>query len=444
MAKRHRRRLPAEPVSIDISDLSHDGRGVGRSGEKAIFVHGALPGETVAARLIARNRRYDEAVVTEVLQASADRVEPECPWFEQCGGCALQHLDHGAQLRFKHKRLVDNLQRIGGVEPEHWLEPLSAEPWHYRRRARLSARLVQAKGRVLVGFREKQGRFVADVGHCRVLHPAFSERLESLSRLLGELSVADAVPQIETASGDEASAIVIRHLRPLDTDDVMRLKQWSEREDIAVYLQPKGPDTVHRLWPEQHRLSYRLPAFDLEFEFHPQHFVQVNAELNRRLVDRALELLDPRPDERVLDLFCGLGNFTLPLARRAGQVTGVEGASELIAAAQTNARANGVDNVAFEVADLSEDVTATDWFKNTFDAVLIDPPRSGALEILPVIAASGAGRVLYVSCNPATLARDAGELVRSHGFRLVCAGIADMFPHTAHVESLALFERPAP
>ncbi len=444
MAKRHRRGLPAEPVSIDISDLSHDGRGVGRSGEKAIFVHGALPGETVAARLIARNRRYDEAVVTEVLQASADRVEPECPWFEQCGGCALQHLDHGAQLRFKHKRLVDNLQRIGGVEPEHWLEPLSAEPWHYRRRARLSARLVQAKGRVLVGFREKQGRFVADVGHCRVLHPAFSERLESLSRLLGELSVADAVPQIETASGDEASAIVIRHLRPLDTDDVMRLKQWSEREDIAVYLQPKGPDTVHRLWPEQHRLSYRLPAFDLEFEFHPQHFVQVNAELNRRLVDRALELLDPRPDERVLDLFCGLGNFTLPLARRAGQVTGVEGASELIAAAQTNARANGVDNVAFEVADLSEDVTATDWFKNTFDAVLIDPPRSGALEILPVIAASGAGRVLYVSCNPATLARDAGELVRSHGFRLVCAGIADMFPHTAHVESLALFERPAP
>ncbi len=443
MGRRQRRRLPAEPITIDISDLSHDGRGVGRHEEKAVFVHGALPGERVSARLVARNRRHDEAIVLSVLEPSPDRIEPGCPWFEQCGGCALQHLSHGAQLRFKHKRLVDNLKRLGGVEPEQWLEPLSAEPWHYRRRARLSARLVQAKGRVLVGFREKQGRFVADVGHCRVLHPAFSERLESLSDLLGELSVADAVPQIEIASGDEASAIVIRHLRPLDADDVMRLKQWSEREGISVYLQPKGPETVHRLWPEQHALSYRLPAFDLELEFHPQHFVQVNAALNRRLVDRALELLAPQPDERVLDLFCGLGNFTLPLARRAGQVTGVEGASELIAAARANARANGVENVAFEVADLSEDVSATDWFRNKFDAVLIDPPRSGALEILPVIAASGARRVVYVSCNPATLARDAGELVRAHGFRLLSAGIADMFPHTAHVESIALFERGA-
>lgn len=444
MGKRQRRRLPAEPVSIDISDLGHDGRGVGRLDDKAVFVHGALPGETVTARLIARNRRHDEAIVTEVIQASADRVEPVCPWFEQCGGCALQHLDHPAQLRFKHKRLVDNLKRLGGVEPAQWLEPLSAEPWQYRRRARLSVRLVQAKGRVLVGFREKQGRFVADVGHCRVLHPSFSDCLESLSGLVGDLSVADAVPQIEIASGDDGSAIVIRHLRPLNTDDLMRLKQWSEQEQIAVYLQPKGPDTVHRLWPEVHQLSYCLPAFDLMLEFHPQHFVQVNGPLNQRLVERALELLSPASDERVLDLFCGLGNFTLPLARRAGHVTGVEGASELIAAAQANARANGIANVTFDVADLSEDVSSKYWFKNKFDAALIDPPRSGAFEILPVIAASGARRVVYVSCNPATLARDAGELVRTHGFRLVSAGIADMFPHTAHVESIALFERPAP
>jgi len=441
MGKRQRRRLPAEPFSIDISDLSHDGRGVGRVDEKAVFVHGALPGETVEARLIARNRRHDEAVTLRVLQASADRVEPECAWFEQCGGCALQHLAHDAQLRFKHKRLVDNLSRIGGVAPETWLTPLTADPWQYRRRARLSARLVSAKQRVLVGFREKQGRFVADVGHCRVLHPDFSDRLHSLSTLLGELSVADAVPQIEIASGDEGSAIVIRHLRPLRADDLIQLKRWSDREGIAVYLQPKGPETVHRLWPEQHQLSYRLPAFDLELKFHPQHFVQVNAALNRQLIEQAVEMLDPQPQERVLDLFCGLGNFTLPLARRAGQVTGVEGAAELIAAARANARANGIENVAFDVADLSEDPSATPWFSEKFDAALIDPPRSGAFEILPAVAASGARRVVYVSCNPATLARDAGELVRAHGFRLVSAGIADMFPHTAHVESLALFER---
>lgn len=442
MGRRHRRKLPAEPVVAEITDLGHDGRGVGRIEEKAIFIHGALPGETVRARVIARNRRYDEALCTEVIEPSPDRVEPDCPWFEQCGGCALQHLAHDAQLTFKHKRLVDNLTRIGEVEPDEWLSPLSAEPWFYRRRSRLSARLVRGKGRVLVGFREKQGRFVADVGYCRVLHPDFSHRLSSLSALLGSLSVADAVPQIETASGDDGSAIVIRHLRELSSEDLMLLKRWSDEQGIAVYLQPKGPDTVHRLWPEQHALQYRLPAFDLALDFHPQHFIQVNAPLNALLIERALALLAPGPEESVLDLFCGLGNFTLPLARRAGAVTGVEGAEELIQAARSNARANGVDNVEFDVADLAADVSSRPWYRRGFDAALIDPPRSGALEILPVVAGCGARRLVYVSCNPATLARDAGELVRRHGFRLKSAGIADMFPHTAHVESIALFERP--
>ena len=441
MGKRQGRRLPAEPVTVEIRDLDHDGRGVGRLNDKVVFVHGALPEETVEARLVVRNRRYDEAIVTRVLKASSERVEPDCPWFNQCGGCALQHLGHESQLRYKHKRLVDNLQRIGGLSPEYWLEPLAAEPWHYRRRARLSARWVEAKGRVLVGFREKQGRYVADIEDCRILHPDFSDCLQSLSKLLESLSVADAVPQIEIASGDDSAALVLRHLRPLNADDVMRLKHWSQEQAIAVYLQPKGPDTVHRLWPEQHRLSYRLPSFELELDFHPQHFVQVNAALNRRLVERAVELLAPEPHQQLLDLFCGLGNFTLPLARRAGQVVGVEGSAALIAAARANARANGIENVQFYIADLSEDVSTCDWFAKKFDAALIDPPRSGALDILPLIAASGARRVVYVSCNPATLARDAAELVRSHGYRLISAGIADMFPHTAHVESLALFER---
>ncbi|TVS12857.1 MAG: 23S rRNA (uracil(1939)-C(5))-methyltransferase RlmD [Wenzhouxiangella sp.] len=442
MGRRQRRRLPPEPVSVAISDLAHDGRGVGRIDDKAVFVHGALPGEVVNARLIARNRRYDEAICTEVVEVSAERIEPACPWFEQCGGCALQHLDHDAQIRFKHKRLVDNLCRIGEVSPREWLEPLAGDAWFYRRRARLSARQVAGKGRVLVGFREKQGRFVADVGHCRVLHPDFSQRLESLSKLLGRLSVADAVPQIETASGDNGSAIVIRHLRPLEPADLMVLKEWSEAEGIAVYLQPKGPDTVHLLWPEQHQLDYRIEALDLTLDFHPQDFVQVNAQMNQKLVARAIELLAPGPSDRVLDLFCGLGNFSLALARYADTVVGVEGSASLIDAARANAVGNGVENALFFVDNLSEDVSSTPWFKMSFDSVLIDPPRSGALEILPVVAASGARRVVYVSCNPATLARDAGVLVREHGFSLVSAGIADMFPHTAHVESIALFERP--
>ena len=442
MGKRSRRKLPTEPVIVEITDLAHDGRGVGRVEGKAVFVHGALPGETVSARVIDVARKHDEAVCQEVIQASPERVEPECPWFNECGGCALQHLDHKAQLKWKHKRLVDNLERLGEVSPEQYLEPIADEPWFYRRRARLSARWVKAKDRVLVGFREPQGRFVADVGHCRVLHPDFSNRLESLSALLGRLSVSAAIPQIETASGDDGSAIVIRHLEPLSDGDMAELKQWSTDEGIAVYLQSKGPDTVYRLAPENHQLHYRIDEFDLELAFHPQNFVQVNGRINRKLLTRALELLDIKGDERVLDLFCGLGNFTLPLATRAAHVTGVEGASELIEAARANAIANGLDDkIELEVADLTESVADRAWYRAGFDAVLIDPPRSGALEILPVVAGSGAKRVVYVSCNPATLARDAGVLVREHGFKLVTAGIADMFPHTAHVESIALFER---
>ncbi|MFW5927224.1 MAG: 23S rRNA (uracil(1939)-C(5))-methyltransferase RlmD [Wenzhouxiangella sp.] len=438
---RKRRRLPTDPIAVEITDLSHDGRGVGRHDDKAVFVHGALPGERVEAKLIARNRRFDEALCITVLESSPERVEPECPWFDRCGGCALQHLDHAAQVEWKHKRLVDNLERIGEVSPRQWWSPITAEPWFYRRRSRLSARLVRGKGRVLVGFREPQGRFVADVGDCRVLHPDLANRLDSLSELIGKLSVDDAVPQIETASGDRGSAIVIRHLRELQPEDLMTLRNWSDETDIAVYLQPKGPDTVHRLWPEEHELSYRLDEFGLEMAFHPQHFIQVNAAINRALVARAVELLAPGPDDRVLDLFCGLGNFTLPLATRAGSVMGVEGAGELIEAARDNAARNGLENVEFEAADLSEDVSARPWYRTGFDEVLIDPPRSGALEILPMIAGSGAKRVVYVSCNPATLARDSAELVRRHGFELSGAGIADMFPHTAHVESIALFER---
>ncbi|NKI34412.1 23S rRNA (uracil(1939)-C(5))-methyltransferase RlmD [Wenzhouxiangella sp. XN79A] len=443
MGRQRRRRLPAEPVAVEIHDLAHDGRGVGRIEDKVVFVHGALPGERVLARLTGRNRKFDEAIALAVEQASDERVEPRCEWFGNCGGCALQHLDAGAQVRWKQGRLVENLKRIGGVAPERWLEPVVAEPWNYRRRARLSARWVPGKGRVLVGFREVGGRYVAEIEGCEVLHPVFADRLMSLSALIGGLSIPDRVAQVECAAGDDSAAIVLRHLEPLTDADLEALVGWSEANGIAVWLQPKGPDTVHRLHPAEHRLSYRLDAFDLELVFHPQHFVQVNAAINRQLTERAVDLLDCGPDDRVLDLFCGLGNFSLPLATRAGAVLGVELDAAMVQAAERNAAANGLTNARFKAADLQQPVEQLEWLKGDFDRVLIDPPRSGALEVLPVIAASGARRVVYVSCDPATLARDAGELVRTHGYRLASAGVADMFPHTAHVESIAVFEREA-
>lgn len=441
MGRRSRRRLPTEPVEIEIHDLAHDGRGVGRLDDKVVFVHGALPGERVQARLVGRNRKFDEAVTLNVEQASDERVDPRCEWFGYCGGCALQHLDPAAQVRWKQGRLAENLKRIGRVEPEQWLEPVVDEPWNYRRRARLSARLVPGKGRVLVGFREVGGRYVADIERCDVLHPEFADRLMSLSSLIGGLSIPDRIAQVECAAGDDSAAIVLRHLDPLTDADLRALVAWSDATGIAVYLQPKGPDTVHRLHPAEHQLRYRLEAFDLDMDFHPQHFVQVNAAINRRLTERAVTLMQAGPEDRILDLFCGLGNFSLPLARQAGSVLGVELEPSMVAAAERNAAANGLDNARFRAADLQLPVEELEWLRDAFDGVLIDPPRSGALEVLPVVAASGAKRVVYVSCDPATLARDAGELVHTHGYVLKQAGVADMFPHTAHVESLAVFER---
>ena len=443
MARRRRRRLPDEPVEVEISDLSHDGRGVGRLDEKVVFVHGALPGECVTARLTGRNRRFDEAVTLAVDSSSHERVTPECPWFGYCGGCALQHLDHAAQREWKQQRLAENLRRIGQVEPDEWIAPIFADPWHYRRRARLSARNVPGKGRVLVGFREIGGRYVADIEACRILHPAFADRLMELSALIGRLSIPDRIPQVECAAGDESAAIVLRHLDALTSGDEKALVDWSRQTGIAVWLQPAGPDSVILLSPEHHQLSYRLEAFGLTMDFHPQQFIQVNAEVNRQLTRKAVELMGAGSEDRILDLFCGLGNFSLPLATRAGQVLGAELDDSLVRTAAHNAAANGILNADFVAADLMQSVDALGWMRNAFDGVLIDPPRSGAAEILPLVAATGAPTLVYVSCDPATLARDAGTLAKHYGYRLEKAGIADMFPHTAHVESLALFRKAA-
>jgi len=445
--RQRRRRLPAEPITIDIHDLSHDGRGVGRHEDKVVFVHSALPEERVHARLTGRNRRFDDALTLAVDVSSPDRVEPECPWFGNCGGCALQHLQHPAQLKWKQSRLEENFRRIGQVKPNEWLAPIQADPWHYRRRARLSARLVQGKGRVLVGFREIGGRYVADIERCSILDRFFSDRLMSLSDLIGSLSIPDRIAQIECAAGDHSAAIVIRHLEPLTDEDHQRLIEWSSAQSIdgqplGIYLQPKGPDSVHLLAPETHELSYHLERYQLDLKFHPQHFIQINSEVNQQLIDAALTLLELDSNDRVLDLFCGLGNFSLPIARRAAHVVGVELESALVDAARDNAVRNELNNAEFVSADLTAATDSLDFMNTPYDAVLIDPPRSGAAEILPLIAASNAPRVVYVSCDPATLARDAGTLVQQHGYTLESAGIADMFPHTAHVESLALFTKP--
>jgi 23S rRNA (uracil1939-C5)-methyltransferase len=441
MSRRRRRKLPAEPIEVDIEDLSHDGRGVASHDGKTVFVHGALPGERVLARISDRRRHFDEAEALEILLASPHRVSARCPHFGQCGGCSLQHLDPQQQVRAKQNTLEQNLARIGKVAPDTLWAPLSGPQWGYRRKARLSCRYVHRKGRVLVGFRERYGRFVADMSECHVLDPRIAEQLPRLAELVHALEARRTVPQIEVACGDEQCALVFRHLEPLSEGDREQLARFSSETSIAVLLQPKGPDSVHGLGADRTELFYALPEFGLRLWFEPTDFVQVNAEMNRRMISRALELLDPGGEERVLDLFCGIGNFTLPIARVAREAVGIEGDARLVAKATRNASRNGLGNVSFYSADLNEDPAQAPWLRQPYDSVLLDPPRSGAQSILPHVAASGARRVVYVSCHPASLARDAGQLVHHFGFRMLGAGVMDMFPHTGHVESIALFER---
>jgi 23S rRNA (uracil1939-C5)-methyltransferase len=441
MSRRKKRQLPAEPRELEIDDLSHDGRGVAVDGEKRVFVHSALPGERVLARITGRRRRYDEAETLEVLSRSPDRIEPRCPHFGVCGGCSLQHLDPQQQIEYKQNTLVQNLVRIGKVEPAEFWPPMTGPHWGYRRKARLSVRHVRKKGRVLVGFRERYGRFVADMQTCEVLDPRVAAQLEALSALILTMDARESIPQIEVACGDRDCALVFRHLDALGGEDLSKLRAFAGASGLAVMLQPAGPASIHCLEPERVELSYTLPEFGLELAFGPSDFVQVNAEMNRRMVVRALELLNLTATDRVLDLFCGLGNFTLPLATRAAQAVGVEGDAALVGKARANAERNGLDNARFHAADLAEDPGTAPWLRDGYDKVLIDPPRSGAETVLPTIAASGAKKLVYVSCHPASLARDAGILVHDLGYRLQGAGVMDMFPHTGHVESIALFDR---
>ena len=435
-------RFDRTPFQIQILDLSHDGRGVARREDgKAVFVAGALPGETVLAEPTARSRRFDEARTLEVLTASPERVPPRCPHFGTCGGCVLQHLAEDRQIVAKERVLLENLERIGKVAPGRVLEPLTADSWGYRRKGRFSVRRVNKKDKTLVGFREQDPRFVTDLGQCHTVIPQIGMKIQALAALVDGLQAREQIPQIEFIAGDDAIALTVRHLAPLDEADRAALAAFGREHGFSMFLQPKGPDSVHPLDGQAPALSFRLPQWEVELAFEPLDFIQVNAGLNQKMIARALELLDAQAGERVLDLFCGLGNFTLPLARTVAEVVGVEGDAGLVARARANAQRNGLGNAQFFAADLTTDQRGTPWMRAGFDKLLLDPPRSGADEVLKQLPLQGIDRIVYVSCHPGSLARDAGFLVHERGYRLVAAGVMDMFPHTAHVESIALFER---
>ena len=440
-------RLDKTPFQARILDLSHDGRGVARRdagshASKTVFIAGALPGETVLAEQTARARSFDEAKTLQVLEPAPERVEPRCPHFGICGGCVLQHLAEDRQILAKERVLLDNLARIGQVRADSLLPPLTDVAWGYRRKGRFSVRRVEKKDKTLVGFRETDPRFVADLRECHTVVPEIGMKIPALAALVDSLDARRTLPQIEFSAGDAAIALVFRHLEPLSAGDLAKLRDFGDAHGFAVFLQPKGVDSVHPLDAGAvPKLAYALQPWSVELEFRPLDFIQVNRGLNEKMVARALQLLDVQPGERVLDLFCGLGNFTLPLARSAGAVVGVEGDAGLVARARENAARNGLANVEFHVADLAADLRDERWFRRGFDKLLLDPARAGALEVLRQLPLDGIRRIVYVSCHPGSLARDAGHLVNERGWTLKSAGVMDMFPHTAHVESIAVFEK---
>lgn len=431
-------------MTLDIESLDAEGRGVGHDADgKVVFVEGALPGERVEVQVLRRKPKFDLARTVAILRESSARRSARCRYFGVCGGCATQHIDARTQLASKQRWLEDCLERIGKVRPESILPIVYGEEWGYRRRARLTVRRVAKKGGVLVGFHERRSSYVVDMQSCEVLPARISRLIPQLRGLVETLSIRQRLPQIELALGDAADVLVFRNLEPLEAADEEKLRAFAQRESVSVWLQPAGPDSAHPFHPVPAPvLDYALPEFGLRIGFRPTDFTQVNHAVNRVLVSRAVRLLEPRPDERVGDLFCGLGNFSLPIARAGARVLGLEGSASLVERARENAAANGLARLAdFAVADLYGEAAGGFAALGPFDKLLVDPPRDGAVEVVKALPDAWPRRLVYVSCDPATLARDAGVLVHAKGFRLAAAGVVNMFPHTAHVESIALFER---
>jgi len=452
MAKRRNRRrkpLPTESVEIKIDGLSHEGRGIGRIDGKTVFVDGALPTETVEMMYTFQRGKFDEGRTISVKNPSPERVQPPCEYFGSCGGCGMQHMDSKAQITHKQGILKEQLEHFANTQPKEWLPPLQADLLAYRRKARLGVRYVIKKERTLIGFREKYSNYLADIETCQILVKPVADLLKPLSQLIDNMDGRLFIPQIEVACGDHPSednttvCLIVRHLQPLSDKDHKAWIQFAIEYKTVIYLQPKGPKTVHRIWPVEQseaQLSYRLDEYNLEMLMEPLDFTQVNASINQKMIPLALELLDVQSEDNVLDLFCGLGNFTLPLARKAKFVVGIEVVQDMVDRGRINAAHNNLDNVEFHQADLAADLTEKPWLEHRFNKVLIDPARSGALEVINNIVKLNPEKIVYVSCNPATLARDTGELVKS-GYKLIKAGVMDMFPHTTHVESITLFEK---
>lgn len=436
-----RKATPDFPIRIDR--LSHEGRGLVRWGERVLFVDGALPGELVRVKITQKSSKVAEGVAVAILDPSPDRQVPSCPHADRCGGCSLQHMPHADQLAHKINTLHALMTKEGvSLAKVQQLPTLSAATRGYRRRARLGVRWVRAKDRVLVGFREKASNFIADIEGCEVLDARIGQSLTRLAETIAASSIPDRIPQIEVAAGDDALAIVVRHLEPMSDADIRLFQNLGPRTGWHIYLQPKGPDSIHRLWPVSgpESLTYRIGELGLEYRFEVTDFTQINAQLNQKMVLAALDLLDFQGTERVLDLFCGLGNFTLAAATRAAEVTGVEVSETMVQRVLDNAAHNGLENVSAVAFDLTQSIEAQAFAHADYDTLIVDPPRSGAKEVLQALPMKHFARVLYVSCNPTTLARDAAILI-DRGFRMTHLGIMDMFPETAHVESMALFVR---
>jgi len=428
---------------VTIESLDQEGRGIARSEGKVVFIEGALTGEVVSYNAYRKKPTFELAYVTHIDQSASIRVQPKCAHFGVCGGCSMQHLDANAQVAVKQRILEDTLWHVGKVKAETILRPIYGQTWGYRERARLSVKYVIKKGRVLVGFHEKRSSFIADMQHCEMLAPKIAKLILPLAELVGGLSIRERLPQVEVAVGEHVDALVLRIMAPLSAEDEIALRAFADKYQIQFWTQTKGPDTIIPFYPlDAPALSYSLPEFNITMPFAPSEFTQVNNALNRVMVSRAMRLLDPQPGERIADLFCGLGNFTLPIARSGAQVLGVEGSAALVARAQQNAATNGLsENTQFMAMNLFE-ITAEEYAKlGHFDKLLIDPPRDGAHELVKLLVGENSPRrIVYVSCKPATLARDAQVLVEN-GYTLKSAGVMNMFPHTSHVESIAVFEK---
>ena len=453
MSKRRfrRKKLPQELVNLDVEALNHEGRGIARINGKVAFVDGALEGENVDAKYVRRRSSLDELSAVNIYQSSPHRVDPVCKFSGVCGGCSLQHINTTQQIALKESVLIEKLrQELGENEITFkTLSRVTGDHWHYRRKARLAVRVVEKKGGALVGFREKYSSFITDMDDCKVIVAEVSQLITPLKRLITSLDMGAFIPQIEVAVGEESVsssekkvALVIRHLRELTNSDLASLLQFGNDYAIELYLQPQGVNSVYKVFPADDflRLEYFLPAFDLKFLFHPMDFTQVNAGLNRSIVSHAVDLLELDKYDTVLDLFCGLGNFTLPIATKALAVVGIEGSLEMVARGAENAEYNNIINTEFHSADLSKCFKHEKWAARAYDKILLDPPRSGAFEIIEAISAIGAKKIVYISCNPSTLARDT-KVFLDNGYRLLSAGVMDMFPHTTHVESAAEFQR---